>query len=300
MTAGPAPLVSISCVTYNHERFIRDALEGFIMQKTDFPFEILIYDDASTDGNAGIIKEYEQRYPGLIFPYYQKENAHSKGIKSIAHRFNIPRARGKYIAPCEGDDFWTDPLKLQRQAEFLETHPGYAASTENGMVVHTGTGKEEIFSTEEARDVTIEEMVRKRRFPTASVMFRKELIRNLLNEVRFTNDTITWCYLATKGKIRYNTEISSVYRKGNHGMVLGTDTMIWTKTIEKWNLEYIRLFSPEYFDKSIAIRNIWEHYWKAYLKFRSGDRSDDARYCLKKCLKYNYWLTLKKILSGGK
>ena len=112
-------LVSICCITYNHEKYIRDAIEGFLMQKTDFPFEVLIHDDASTDGTADIIREYETKYPDIIKPIYQTENQYSKGIK-ISATYNYPRAKGKYIALCEGDDYWIDPYKLQKQVDFLE------------------------------------------------------------------------------------------------------------------------------------------------------------------------------------
>lgn len=113
------PLVSICCITYNHEKYIRDALEGFVMQETNFPFEVLIHDDASTDRTADIIREYEKKYPDIIKPIYQKENQYSKGIK-ISATYNFPRAQGKYIALCEGDDFWTDKKKLQIQTDFME------------------------------------------------------------------------------------------------------------------------------------------------------------------------------------
>jgi glycosyltransferase involved in cell wall biosynthesis len=135
------PLVSIVNNTYNHEGFIRDALEGFLMQKTTFKVEILVHDDASTDGTAAIVREYEARYPELIKPVYQTENQYSKGIK-VTSTFQFPRALGKYIAMCEGDDYWTDPLKLQKQVEFLEANPEYVISyhdckviDENGKVV---------------------------------------------------------------------------------------------------------------------------------------------------------------------
>ena len=119
------PLVSICCTTYNHAQFIRQCLDGFMMQQTSFPFEVLIHDDASTDGTADIIREYEAKYPGIIKPIYQTENQYSKGVK-ISATYQFPRAQGKYIAMCEGDDYWTDPHKLQKQVDFLESNPGYS------------------------------------------------------------------------------------------------------------------------------------------------------------------------------
>lgn len=117
-------LVSICCITYNHAPYIRQCLDGFIMQKTNFKYEILIHDDASTDGTADIIREYEAKYPDIFKPIYQTENQYSKG-KNISATYNWPRAVGKYIAQCEGDDYWTDPLKLQKQVDFMEANPEY-------------------------------------------------------------------------------------------------------------------------------------------------------------------------------
>ena len=118
------PLVSISCITYNHAPYIRQCLDGFMMQQTNFAFEVLIHDDASTDGTTEIIKEYEENYPDIIKPLYEEENQWVKGRRGSAV-FNFPRAKGKYIALCEGDDYWTDPLKLQKQVDFLEANPEY-------------------------------------------------------------------------------------------------------------------------------------------------------------------------------
>lgn len=119
------PLVSICCITYNHAPYIRECLDGFMMQQTNFPIEIIINDDASTDGTTEIIKEYEAQYPDIIRPIYQIENQYSKGVRGMYANFCFPRAQGKYIALCEGDDYWTDPLKLQKQVDFLESHPDY-------------------------------------------------------------------------------------------------------------------------------------------------------------------------------
>ena len=115
------PLVSICCTTYNHAKYIKDAIEGFLMQETDFPYEIIIHDDASTDGTVAIIRGYAEKNPNII-PILQKENQYSKGVK-ISSTFIYPIIRGKYIALCEGDDFWTDPRKLQKQIGYMEKNP---------------------------------------------------------------------------------------------------------------------------------------------------------------------------------
>ena len=115
--------VSICCVTYNHEKYIEQALKSFLEQKVDFKYEILIHDDASTDKTADIIRKYEKLFPDIIKPIYQSVNQYSIGITNITQRYNFPRAKGKYIAICEGDDYWTDKHKLQRQVSILESHP---------------------------------------------------------------------------------------------------------------------------------------------------------------------------------
>lgn len=117
------PLVSICCITYNHASFIRQCLDGFLMQQ-GIDHEILIHDDCSTDGTTEIIREYAAKYPDIIKPLYETENQYSKGV--WVDGFNYRRAKGKYIAYCEGDDYWTDPLKLQKQVDFMDSHPEYS------------------------------------------------------------------------------------------------------------------------------------------------------------------------------
>ena len=110
MESSKKYMVSICCLTFNHEPYIRKALDSFLMQKTTFPFEIVIHDDASTDGTADIIREYQENYPDIVHSLCQEENQYSKGISNISGVFNFPRAQGKYIAMCEGDDYWSDPV----------------------------------------------------------------------------------------------------------------------------------------------------------------------------------------------
>lgn len=115
-------MVTIRCMTYNHEPYIRQCLEGFVMQQTNFHFEAIVHDDASTDGTAAIIREYAEKYPDIIKPIYETENQYSKHDGSL-DRIMDAHMRGKYIALCEGDDYWTDPLKLQKQVDLLEQYP---------------------------------------------------------------------------------------------------------------------------------------------------------------------------------
>ncbi len=129
-------LVSICCVTYNHASFIRKALDGFLMQESPSCMpkdaklsdwcEILIHDDCSTDGTTEIVREYAARYPDVIFPLYEEVNQFSRGGAGKMDLYNYDRAKGKYIAYCEGDDYWTDAHKLQKQVDFMESHPDYS------------------------------------------------------------------------------------------------------------------------------------------------------------------------------
>lgn len=133
-------MVSIRCTVYNHERYLRDCLNGFVMQKTNFRFEAIVHDDASTDGSAAIIREYAEKYPEIIKPIYETENQYSKHDDSLRRIMN-EHTHGKYIAFCEGDDYWTDPLKLQKQVDFLEANPDYGACYTNFEAFEHATGK---------------------------------------------------------------------------------------------------------------------------------------------------------------
>lgn len=134
-------IVSVSCITYNHAKYIRQCLDGMLMQKTDFRYEILIHDDASTDGTDDIIREYETKYPDIIKPIYETENQYSKGIR-ISATYNYPRAKGKYIALCEGDDFWTDSRKLDRQVRFMEENTSCMLSAHSAYLIDAESNKQ--------------------------------------------------------------------------------------------------------------------------------------------------------------
>jgi len=122
--ASDQPLVSVCCTAFNHEHYITEALDGFLMQTTDFPFEIIVRDDCSTDRTAEIIRRYEQQYPLIIKPIYEIENQYSQGVAPMSPVFE--QSKGEYLALCEGDDYWTDEHKLQYQMDFLSANLDYS------------------------------------------------------------------------------------------------------------------------------------------------------------------------------
>jgi glycosyltransferase involved in cell wall biosynthesis len=122
-------VVSIICLTYNHERYVQSALHGFLSQDLSEPFEVLIHDDASTDRTAAIIRQWQARYPTIIKPVLQQENQYSRGGRPFETL--LGRARGEFVASCEGDDFWVHPRKLQRQVDMLRRHPDLSSCAHN-------------------------------------------------------------------------------------------------------------------------------------------------------------------------
>ena len=210
--------VSVICFAYNHEPFIRKCLDGFIMQKTNFKFEVLINDDASIDGTAQIIREYAEKYPDIIKPIYQKENQFSKGI-SIGATFLYPKVAGKYIAFCEGDDYWTDPEKLQIQVDFLESHPDFIGCFHKSVRRDVKTDKDLSFMpTQEALKgktvFTIKDTRHGYFIETPSVMYRfgkyKEEILNDFPTNILNSDSWHIYFFSLRGKIKYIDRLMSV------------------------------------------------------------------------------------------
>lgn len=235
------PLVSIVCAAFNQKDYIAKCIEGFISQKTNFPIEIIIHDDASTDGTQDIIRQYANQYPKIIHPIFQEKNQYSQNI-SVWKTFIYPKVTGKYIAECEGDDYWTDPLKLQRQVDFLENHPDYSLSTENADILFTNTNITLPFSKEFVHDVSLEDLLIRRRFPTASVVYRSEFLPEFLNSKQPSFDTVMWAYLATKGKVHFNPIKSSVYRRGCG--VTESNKIEWAYTSERFNNAINKFYKP--------------------------------------------------------
>lgn len=236
------PLVAIHCMVYNHAPFLRECFEGFIMQQTTFPFIAIVHDDASTDGSADIIREYEAKYPHIFKPIYQTVNQHSAPGVSVMRIIDnaIKQSGAKYIAMCEGDDYWTDPMKLQRQVDFLEKHPDYSLSAENATRVYINDNKSQIFSQLPSRDITIEEMIQTRQFATASVVYRNIIIPTNIKRIY---DTLLWCLIAQHGKVNYCNIVSSVYRVG--AGVTQVDKVAWAYKIIELNNSLFSVVTAE-------------------------------------------------------
>lgn len=165
-------MVTIKCTVYNHEPFLRQCLDGFVMQKTNFRFEAVVHDDASTDNSADIIREYAEKYPDIIKPVIEKENVYSKDIV-VFRRIMNDLCKGKYVALCEGDDFWNDPYKLQKQVDYMEAHPDCSLCfSAANIICEKGIPDSDslVFSELKTRDYHGTEITKQWTVPTASIM----------------------------------------------------------------------------------------------------------------------------------
>lgn len=211
----PEVMVSICCTVYNHERYIRQCLEGFVAQESEYTYEILVHDDASTDRSAEIIREYEEKYPEVMRPIYQVENQYSQNVP-IYTSILFPKARGKYLAFCEGDDYWCDPHKLQKQISFLESHPEYSASVHNVLTVDIDDNPmfRNSFGTEN-HDIVVDGAMK---FPqTSSYVMRNPMLDQSeegkkVFSAMIGSDKSFMLYMLKTGKIRFFSDFMSHYR----------------------------------------------------------------------------------------
>ena len=216
-------LVSIKCITYNHEPYIRQALDSFLMQKTNFRFEIVIHDDASTDKTQEIIKEYQKAYPDIIVPILQKENQYSKRVD--LDKFISPLLRGRYVALCEGDDYWTDPQKLQIQFDYMEKNPECSIFIHNIFFLNEQDPQKKLVKNQvnvPTGDYNLgdflEFVMEKRTIGgTATYFYRKSMMpKNMYAEHFSFGDFFSLLGLRS-GYMHYLDECMSVYRGGHTG-----------------------------------------------------------------------------------
>lgn len=210
------PIISILCTVYNHEPYLRECLEGFVMQKTDFAFEAIVHDDVSTDGSVAIICEYAKKYPHIIKPIIEKENQYSKHDGSLRKILNGSISpSSKYVAICEGDDYWTDPYKLQKQVGFLESHEdfGLVATVCKSLVQEEGWFYEA--ARQDEKELTFDDLLFDDGFATCTTVFRKQLYFDYYKEIKkqwLMGDYPKWLFIATKSRIYRLGCCTAIYR----------------------------------------------------------------------------------------
>ncbi len=293
--------VSIVCNTYNHEKYIKDAINGFLMQKTNFKFEILIHDDCSTDNTANIVKEYQEKYPQIIKPIFQTKNQYSKGV-NITLDIQHPRAKGRYFAFCEGDDYWTDPLKLQKQYDLMESRPeiymcghktNYLDCVKQKFIKH-------LEPMAENNIVSVEDVIENNTLELNSLFYRKELFVDAPDFFKLNSlDYYFKIYGALRGGIYYFDEYMSVYRSSVPNS--------WTQRKSNLSNTYYKIISnlkkfnaetDNKYEKSVQKAILKYEYTALYLdknfkkcreeKFKEIRKKRGAIYCFKLWLKATF------------
>jgi glycosyltransferase involved in cell wall biosynthesis len=220
--SADAPLLSVLCITYNHEGYIAQALDSFLMQETRFPFEIVIGEDCSADGTLSVVESYQRRFPGIIRTVTSKSNV---GVIENFRR-TLKACRGRYIALCEGDDFWTDKQKLQIQVDFMDGNPDYVISYHDACAFDESAQCESPqLSGEHQCDATPDELINARPISTLTACFR-----NVLNEIPSEFDCVPildlclWSLLGSHGKGKYLGGIKPAAYRIHPGGVLSSQS----------------------------------------------------------------------------
>ena len=229
--------VSIECITYNHVNYIRDTLEGFLRQRTSFRFNVFIFDDCSTDGTSEIVREYAQKYPEIIHAQIAPHNTLSTGEwNTYVDKLKEEYILGKYCCWCEGDDYWTDPNKLQIQYDFMESHPDVSLTVHASEWLNCENGvSEDIHPYDNDGYISPHDVIMPPIgiFSFASVMAKKEVF---FFDKAFPNADILdypfQLYALTKGKVYYFDRVMSVYRYRHEGS--------WTEQTEKSQEKFLR------------------------------------------------------------
>lgn len=270
-------IVSIQCLVYNHEPYLRKCLDGFVMQKTNFKFEAIVHDDCSTDKSCAIIREYAEKYPDIIKPIYEKENQYSKHDGSL-NRIMDNASIGKYVAICEGDDYWIDPLKLQKQVDFLESHPDFDMVRTDSNVYYQDTNItiNSVFGKKlfpNCEDTFVDYVVRPAWLATCSWLIRSPLgdYDNLPNDC-FKGDLALMIYIAKRSKVKYLPEVTSVYRvlknSASHFSDSADNIRFWKSQVNTrcYYSCYLSLF-----DKIVLTKNILSVGRHFYINRRTFD-----------------------------
>ncbi len=290
-------MVSVCVITFNHEKYIRKTLDGILMQKIDFPIEIIVHDDASTDRTADIVREYYEKYPDIIRPILQTENQFQKKIPAFQNHV-MPVMQGKYVAHCEGDDYWTDPNKLQRQVDYLESHPDFIAVTHNVEYIDENDEpyqgyQDPTWSKMEEREMTINDAEHRVLIgQLASFVYRniwKNLDSDFMNEYRkstsMNGDQKISLVLLLNGRVWRMSKQMSRYRKSFSNGSYNSRMKGKNLTGRVSDGMYQAISLAKYFGKDLKYNDAFDdNHQKAlmlYLKNRTKENREILKYVYK-------------------
>lgn len=315
-------IVSICCVTYNHASFIRKALDGFLMQeppscmpedaKLSDWCEILIHDDCSTDGTTEIVREYAAKYPDVIFPLYEEVNQFSRGGRGRMDLYNYNRAKGKYIAYCEGDDYWTDPKKLRKQVDWMDAHPEYSICFHNFKVYDVRSNQERTSRDTEAieklgqsvvngKDMTVTDYFKGFGQPL-TMLFRMSMLDFGWRELyQYYRDTHEIYHLLRAGKGYWMNFVGGIYMQHNGGIStsVNIDQRCWEE-----REHIIELYMHNKGDKELRTYLIEILLWNHDVFKREGREGEFFRISKKyltkipRIMMYVYWVVMKRDVKG--
>ena len=272
--------LSIICLTFNHVHFIRQALDGFVMQKTNFPFEVIIHDDASTDGTTDIIREYAEKYPDLIKPVYQTKNQYSQG-RDVLKEFVFPKVQSKYVAMCEGDDYWTDENKLQQQVDFLDTHLDCSICFHSVRITYEDHSRPDsvfpkVKKWKKRRITTLKDLLKRNFVPTCSVVFRWRLKgqEQLFPTGICPGDWFLNLLHAQVGKIGYLPCVMSVYRRHSGGIWTGAGVSDnWFKKYALPHMKFYKMVEKQFdCNKSSEMTEMMFHAIQSLLRCKEWEK----------------------------
>ncbi len=260
INANIQPLVAILCLVYNHEPYLRDCFDGFVLQQTSFPFVVIVHDDASTDNSAAIIREYETKYPHIFMPIYEESNVYSVGgFDALSQIMNqaIDTYGAKYIALCEGDDYWIDPNKLQKQVDVLEIHSNYAMCYTNYVTVDhhnnpiSWTNKDINIARSKTGDI-LPELLKGNFVQTCTILYRCDVCKD--SEFLARLDYEYALQNAINGECVFLNDITACYRIQPNSAIHTLNEQLQCITIDIW-----RRYVDRYVNRIEFHRTFFKH-----------------------------------------
>lgn len=283
------PMVSIMCLTYNQEKYVRETLDGFLMQVTDFPFEIYIHDDCSTDGTPDIIKEYQEKYPMLIRVCIEKENQYQKGSTMITE-ISVPYMKGKYIAYCEGDDFWIDPQKLQKQVDFLENNPDYKMCYTNFHICNETSHitQKDLMTNEPEKyptEYTLEEWIKRAGFVAPLTwLIERDLHAGCENIGSLDETFVLFAHYLANAKVKcLKDDTTAVYRILTESASHTRSTERYYRRVKNLTHTQIRLAKMYKLPESVSQELARRYYSKAYKQISIANDREEMQISRKYC-----------------